>query len=774
MPKLRLCLLTYVAVLVAALLGPQAIAQAAAPASEPVTDPIPEDPVPSSLALTLQEFAAFPKSEPTPPPIDARLMRWARINYIGEMPDGSGRRYVPDLNGKLYFVKHGTPRVYLDVGAEFAPDFFSGRGLGTGFGFVTFDPNFARNGRFYTTHSEAGAALTTKIPDYTQPNAFVQSVVTEWTAANPAADTFRGTHRELLRIGFSSQIHAIQQIDFNPTASRHDRDYGLLYLAVGEGGNGVRSNDPQNLAIPHGKILRIDPRGTNSTNGRYGIPRSNPFVGRPGVLGEIYAYGFRDPHRFSWDPGGSHRLLLGHIGEHDIEAVDDVRAGDNFGWSEREGPFVFDKADPCNLFPLPADDATFGYTYPVAAFDHNAPPGWPCTKDVGHAISGGFVYRGHDVPALRGKYVFGDLVDGRILYTEEREMRRGAPLAKVHEMKIIDRTGRLITTQDLVGDTRVDLRFGTDRRGELYLLAKANGKIWKVTGTRRAPSDVLPRLRRNVVAHYDFEHPMPSNPAQELDQGSSGTRIDLINGGAAMRVPDGAHRGSTTSIQLGQVNPTVAGNDDWKAGIYRATGVRSLAAFNGVTGTTVMAWVKMTGVNPSPDSNTADPADRYGAVGLTGILSGDSDGHAVRALLELINVSGELRLVALGRRIDGGSSQTFAASAPWQTLLPPDTWVSLAATFDFNTGAMALYKDGRPVPGFYVLPGDPWGVAGPGRHPTSATDPRGIKIGGSFPQDTLERNPCNCRMDSLMFLDRAISPREVQQQYRFVTSPRSS
>ena len=771
MSKPRLCLLMTVAALVATLLAPQAAAQAD---DGPISDPIPQDPVPSDLALTIEEFAAFPRSEPVPPPIDARLMRWARINYLGEIPDGSGRFYVPDLNGKLYLVKDGTPWSYLDVGTEFAPDFFSGRGLGSGFGFVAFDPDFARSGRFYTTHSEAFAALTTKIPDYAQPNTVVQSVVTEWTANDPAADTFQGTRREVLRIGFASYIHAIQQISFNPTAKPTDEDYGLLYLAVGDGGQGVRNDDPQNLAIPHGKILRIDPRATNSANGRYGVPASNPFVGRPGALGEIYAYGMRDPHRFSWDTLGRRRMFLGHIGEHDIEGVYDVHAGDNLGWSEREGPFVFNKADRCNLYPLPPDDAKYGYTYPVAAFDHNAPPDWPCTRDVGHAISGGFVYRGHQVPALLDKYVFGDLVDGRIFYTNEWEMRSGAGLATIYQMKILDGAGRLITAQDLVGDSRVDLRFGTDSAGELYVLSKANGRIWKVTGAVRVPPppDVLPSLSRDLVAHYDFEHPVPGNPAQERDQGFSGTTINLVNGGAQMRVPDGAYPGSATSMQAQQVNPTVAGNDDWKAGIYSPTGVPSLTAFNGVQGATVMGWFKMTGQNPSPNSNTANPDDFYGAIGLAGILSGDSDGHAVRALLELIEVSGELRLVALGRRIDGSSSQTFAADAAWQTLLPPNEWVFLAATFDFNTGAMALYRNGEPMPGFYTVPGDPWGVAGTGPHYTSATDPRGIKIGGSFPQNTLERNPCNCRMDSLMFLDRAVLPAEVMQQYRLVTTPR--
>jgi glucose/arabinose dehydrogenase len=468
----------------------------AAPPGDPIQDPLP-DPVTSDLGLVVKEYASFPRSSPTPAPTDERLMRWARINHIGDIPDGSGRKFVPDLNGKMYLVEGGVPHEYLDVGATFAPQFFSGRGLGQGFGFVAFDPNFKRNGRFYTVHVE-DATKATKTPDFVQPEPILfHGVVTEWTATDPAAETFSGTHREVLRIGFAGQIHGIQQIDFNPNAHRGDADYGLLYLAVGEGGLGVRTTDPQNLTIPHGKMLRIDPRGTNSANGQYGIPANNPFVGRPDVLGEIYAIGFRDPHRFSWDTGGTHRLLLGHIGEHNVEMVDDVRAGDNFGWSEREGPFVFDRepVNPCDrLYPLPPDDAKNGYTYPVAAFDHNPPPDWNCTTDVGHAISGGIVYRGAKVPELRGKYIFGDIVDGRIFSTNEREMRRGGPLATIHQMQLFNEAGQRIRMQDLsapgsLGNPeRVDLRFSTDTKGELYLIEKANGKIFKVTGTRHFAS----------------------------------------------------------------------------------------------------------------------------------------------------------------------------------------------------------------------------------------------------------------------------------------------
>jgi hypothetical protein len=179
---------------------------------------------------------------------------------------------------------------------------------------------------------------------------------------------------------------------------------------------------------------------------------------------------------------------------------------------------------------------------------------------------------------------------------------------------------------------------------------------------------VLPTLSRNLVAYYDFEHPVRGDNALEQDSGRSGTRLRLINGGADMRVRDGAFWNSRTSLQLKQVNPAVAGNDDWKAGLYSETGVPSLHAFNGTRQASIMGWVKMTGQNPAPNSNSADPNDFYGAIGLAGVLSGDSNGHAVRALLELIQVDGELKLVALARRIDGGDSQTFAATEDWRKL----------------------------------------------------------------------------------------------------------
>jgi hypothetical protein len=283
------------------------------------------------------------------------------------------------------------------------------------------------------------------------------------------------------------------------------------------------------------------------------------------------------------------------------------------------------------------------------------------------------------------------------------------------------------------------------------------------------PPDVHPSLQRNLVAFYDFDHPVRGDEALERDLGRSGTEIELVNGGDAMRVRDSAYRGSGQALQTRQVDPTVNGNDDWKAGIYAQPGVRTLRAFNAVEGITVMGWFKVQMDGPKPNSTTANPDDFFNAIGLAGVLSGTSDGHAVRALLELIDVNGTLRLVALGRRIDTGSSQTFAASQPWPELLPMNEWVHLAATFDFTNGTMALYRNGLPLDGFYTVAGDPWQVSGPGPHVTTASDPRGIKIGGSFPQNTLERNPCDCRMDALTFLDVSLSAHDVAKQYRHMT-----
>ena len=353
-------------------------------------------------------------------------MRHARINYLGELPDGSGRLAVPDLNGKLYLVEDGgSPAASTSTSPPpFAPAFFSGRGLGQGFGFVTFHPDFAQRPLLHRAH-RTGAPLTTAVPDY-RPQAGHASTTASSPSGpptDPAADTFSGTRREILRIGFAAPIHGIQQIDFNPTAGRHDRDYGLLYLAVGDGGQGVSNTEPQNLALPHGKILRIDPRGTNSANGQYGIPADEP-VRRPGrrARRDLRVRHAR-PAPVQLGPGGSHRMFLGHIGEHAHRGgLRRARRATTSAGASARARSSSTRRPPTPATDLPAARGRRAVRLHLPGRRLRPRPARRLELHLRRrrAVVGGFVYRGHDLPALRGKYVFGDLVDGRLFYTEAK------------------------------------------------------------------------------------------------------------------------------------------------------------------------------------------------------------------------------------------------------------------------------------------------------------------------------------------------------------------
>jgi hypothetical protein len=509
-------LVSAIALSAALVLAPTAIGQD----EGAILDPLP-DPSPSNLALTLEPFAQLPPSQPTVPPTDARFQRVNRINHVGEVPDGSGRLYAPDLNGKMYLITDGEPVEYLDVGAQFDPYFWNHAGLGSGFGFVAFHPEFAENGKFYTVHTEGRQLDERPAPDLPHwPQISRHGIVTEWTADDPSANMFSGTSREVLRLGFRTNIHGIQQIDFNPYAKPGEEDYGLLYVAAGDGGNAVFTDLPQDRSRAEGSILRIDPLGSNSGNGQYGIPDSNPFVDDPDALDEIYAYGVRNPHRFSWDPNPPHRMFLGHIGEWHIESVFEVRKGDNLGWPERSGGYVV--GDDRWLYPLPENDDQFGYTYPVAAYDHNRQPGQ--TGDLGVAIAGGFVYRG-SIPQLKGLYVFGDLVTGRIFFTRAGEMRQERDsMAPIYEVQLRDDNGRAVSMEELalregaaciiapstIQSCRIDLRFGQDADGELYVTSKASGSIWKITDAQRVPVDNTSTVVSDVLSPDDWAPVTPS------------------------------------------------------------------------------------------------------------------------------------------------------------------------------------------------------------------------------------------------------------------------
>ena len=409
-------------------------APAAAQEGEPIRDPIPEQPIQSGVGLELTEIARLPQSNTYPgPPVDGRLVRWNRINYLGEVPDGSGRMYVPDLNGKLYMIEDGDAarRTSTSAPRSRTPSSRS-RGLGQRLRLRHVPPGVRQaTARFYTVHVEDGARAATR-DDRTSRRRPTSS-----TASSPSGppttrrrDSFSGTRREVLRVGFGGQIHGIQQIDFNPrpTAATTTTACSTSRSATAARARAttIRRTSPCRTASSCASTRGARTAPTAST----ASPTTTRSLGTPGALGEIYAVGLRDPHRFSWDPGGSHRMFLGHIGEHAIEAVYEVRPGDNSGWSEREGPFLFDKtpAHPCDRLPAAGGRRAVRLHLPGRRVSTTTRRRRGTARsDIGHAIIGGFVYRGRDVPELRGKYVFGDLVDRpHLLHRGERDAPRPA------------------------------------------------------------------------------------------------------------------------------------------------------------------------------------------------------------------------------------------------------------------------------------------------------------------------------------------------------------
>ena len=218
-------------------------------------------------------------------------------------------------------------------------------------------------------------------------------------------------------------------------------------------------------------VLRIDPAGRNSRNGRYGIPAINPFAkdNDEASLGEIFCRGFRNPNRICWTPDG--KMLITDIGHANAEEINIGIAGAEYGWPEREGTFLINhRGEMKVVYNLPADDPTLHYTYPVAFYDH----------DEGNAISGGFVYSGTAIPLLSGKYIFGDIVNGRVFYVENKDLTLGKQ-APVQEMEI-QLAGTTTSFQELSGSKKTDLRFGIGLNNDFYLYTKADGKIYRISG----------------------------------------------------------------------------------------------------------------------------------------------------------------------------------------------------------------------------------------------------------------------------------------------------
>jgi glucose/arabinose dehydrogenase/mono/diheme cytochrome c family protein len=424
------------------------------------------NPIPDSIRLSNLEVGVGLVTQ-IPPSSDSGKLPLARITKFDFEPH-SGNSFILDLRGKLYKLQNNKPLVYMDM-AKLIPDFLHEFRLATGFGSFAFHPDFTRNGLLYTAHSETFGSAKADFNYADSIKVALQYVLTEWKTDNPGAPTFSGKGRELFRVNMVTGIHGTQEITFNPLAKPGDEDYGLLYIGVGDGGS-VEEGYPflvHSRDKVWGTILRIDPRGKNSANGQYGIPQSNPFAKSKNALGEIYAYGFRNPHRITWSKSGD--MLACNIGQANIESVNLILPGHDYGWPVREGTFVLDPyGDLTKVYPLPANDSIYKITYPVAQYDH----------DDGLAISGGFEYWGRAIPLLTGKYLFGDIPSGRLFYIDMADVKPGKQ-ALIKEWTI-SINGTKKTLKELCGGHRVDLHFGRDSQGELYILTKADGKVYKL------------------------------------------------------------------------------------------------------------------------------------------------------------------------------------------------------------------------------------------------------------------------------------------------------
>jgi hypothetical protein len=500
----------------------------------------------AQVALEIKDFLVMPMTGSVDSKGSNNNLLLSRVNTLREETGGAKRLFVSDLNGPLYIVDKESKKftVYLDFnGNQGRTGLFRKLMVKTGFGNglngFYLDPDYTRNGKFYTVHIEDPALPGSTLPDnsrflalnvsgYTTTTAINtpgplqdEGVLVEWTDSDPSNSTFEGTARELLRVQLNTTSHPLGDLIFDPSARRGDPEWRVLYLECGDGASGestnvaIRSN-PQRLDNLEGKILRIIPdlnehtaTSTLSENGRYRIPNDNPFVSTPGARKEIWAYGFRNPHRLNWavDPSnpGNNRLVANSVGLHTWETVYLVHKGANYGYGEREGNELL-KGDNTTA-PLPQDDripmrigdkatdTMITPTYPVIQYGHD-PKG-------GDSIGSGFVYGGKKIPALRGKYIFTDLTTGRIWYADYKDMLAaddGKPgtLAAIHEVKllwnktfydsmfpIIEAAWRarggpgphLPARTDLIKGGRADVRFSIDADGELYLYSKGDGII---------------------------------------------------------------------------------------------------------------------------------------------------------------------------------------------------------------------------------------------------------------------------------------------------------
>ncbi|MDB6137880.1 MAG: hypothetical protein JWO94_952, partial [Verrucomicrobiaceae bacterium] len=421
--------------------------------------------------------------------------------------DGSGRIFVCEQRGQIRVIQNGMllPQVFLDLASKMVPfpptDYFSPmnpayeeRGLlGLAFhpGFST--PSSPGYQKFYVFYSapSPNARGNPASPATTPPPVDCRTTISEFQVGADARVALPGSERVLLSFDKPQFNHNGGQLEFGPD--------GFLYFSTGDGGGANDINpghtgatNPQsfgNLGNAQdttsllGKIHRIDPLGTNAPGGQYGIPASNPFVGAGnGVREEIYAYGLRNVWRFSFDSGtgGSGKLFAADVGQNKVEEIDIIAAGGNYGWHAREGSFSLDTAVESALISggsVRIDGGTRTLsggavlTDPIAQYAHpGVTMGSPALPNLGTSITGGYRYRGTAIPALAGKYVFGDYnfgainsgtTQGTLLGIEEKTPNVWSTPAPI----TVAGTNPLLATHVMA--------FGRDEQGEIYVATEA-------------------------------------------------------------------------------------------------------------------------------------------------------------------------------------------------------------------------------------------------------------------------------------------------------------
>ncbi len=435
-------------------------------------------PIPAAhgvIAVKYAEFATIPDIAGEAP----------RMMLLSDEPS-TRRLFVNTMRGPLYSISYDGKTVtqYLDVNADEWGVQVQFQGHERGVQSFAFHRQFNQRGtpgfgKFYTYTDTAN--MTPKA-DFTPLGAghTHDLILLEWTAKTPAAATYDGgAPRELFRVAKPFQNHNGGEIAFNPLAKPGSSDYGLLYVGVADGGSGGDAyKHAQNLKSAFGKILRIDPLGTSSANGKYGIPAANPFTKNvePGTLGEIYAYGCRNPQRFSWDPKDG-RMFMADIGQNVNEKVTLVTTGANLGWNIWEGSFAY--AGRAVKTADPRGDKEV--TYPVVEFDHTDP-----LFQRGVAVTGVYAYRGTYIKQLTGKLIFGDNPSGELFYVDADHLPEGGQEA-IRRILFIDKgTNKTLlqlmkeknAAQNRTPVARVaDMRLDVGPQGRIYVLNKGDGTI---------------------------------------------------------------------------------------------------------------------------------------------------------------------------------------------------------------------------------------------------------------------------------------------------------